>query len=125
MMQEKTTNFDSDDLNALQANLSLLATDFEILKNHLSGYTEEGIYNECLEGIREPMAEFSHMIRSGQLTLEMTAKIFDCYYLMEALARYPNNTNNARSFQSDESWNEVRQLAKEAASALEGAAKKE
>ena len=37
---------------------------------------------------------------------------------MESLARYPFATNNAEAFKSDENWNDVRKLAKEAAGAM-------
>lgn len=47
-----------DDLGNLQSNLYLLASDFESLKKYLAGYSDNGIYLECLEGVREPMANF-------------------------------------------------------------------
>jgi hypothetical protein len=117
-MIDQPNNFITD-YSTLQANLYLLATDFESLKKYLAGYTEDGIYNECLEGIREPMAEFPAIIRSGQLPAKVIAKIFECYFLMEEMARYPYPTNNVEAFKNDKGWNKVRQLAKEAADALE------
>jgi adenine-specific DNA methylase len=51
--------------------------------------------------------------------LELIAKIFDCYFMMEALARYPYPSHSAEAFKNDEAWNKVKQSAKEAADALE------
>jgi hypothetical protein len=73
---------DSDNLDVLKANLFLLATDFNDLQSYLVGYSDEGIYSECIEGIREPMATFSSIIVAQKLSLPVIAKIFDCYYLM-------------------------------------------
>jgi hypothetical protein len=107
------------DYETLQANLYLLASDFESLKAYLPGYSDEGIYLECLEGIRDPMTDFPAMILSGILPLQLIAKIFNCYFLMEQLARHPASTNNAEAFINNEWWQKLRQLAKEAADGLE------
>jgi hypothetical protein len=106
------------DIYTLQANLYLLATDVETLRTHLAGYSDFGIYQECLHGVREPMEDFADLIRSGQWPSETLAKIFECYYRMEALARYPAEANNPESFCTDKQWNEVRRLAKEAADSI-------
>ncbi|MEO9146295.1 MAG: hypothetical protein ABI237_12145 [Ginsengibacter sp.] len=97
----------------------MLACDFESLKSHWVGYSDFGVYQECLEGIREQMADFPDMILSGQLSLPAIAKVVECFCLMESLARYPNATNNEESFKNDPWWQKVRSLAKEAAQALE------
>jgi hypothetical protein len=107
------------DYGTLQANLYLASSDFNSLMTHLAGYSEFGIYQECLEGIRQPMEEFSAMIRSGELSNEVLGQLFDCYFLMENLARYPRDTNSAEAFKSSEEWDKFRVLAKSAADALE------
>jgi hypothetical protein len=107
------------EFDTLQANLYLLASDFESLKKYLEGYSEFGIYRECIYGLIEPMEDFPAMILSGKLALPAIAKIFECYYLMESLARHPADTNNEESFKNSPSWNKLRQLAKEAADMLE------
>jgi hypothetical protein len=116
---EINNNNITSDYRDLQANLYLFASDFETLKAHLAGYSEEGIYSECLEGIREPIANFPAMIESGKLPLAIIAKIFNCYYQMEALSRYPYPTNNVDAFKNNSDWQKVKYLAREIADALE------
>lgn len=111
-------NPSTPDIDTLKSNLYLLSTDFESLKGFFKGYSDPGIYSECLEAVRESMAAFPSIIKCGQFSLETIAKIFECYYLMESLARYPFTTNNAEAFKSDENWNHVRKLAKEAAGTM-------
>lgn len=115
MFSEENTNYD---FGTLKANLYLLATEFNDLKTYLAGYNDFGIYQECLYDIREPMEEFPAMIGSKKLSLETISKIFECYYLMESLARHPLSTNNEESFKNDEQWNRVRILAKQAGDLL-------
>lgn len=107
------------DFSTLQANLDLLACDFEDLKFLWKGYSDFGVYQECLSGVREQMFDFPDMILSGQLSLPAIAKVVKCFYHMESLARYPYSTNNEVSFQNDPAWQKVRELAKEAAEGLE------
>jgi len=116
-MQTNETNLICD-YSSLQANLYLLATDFEGLKTYLAGYTDEGIYSECLEGVRDSMNDFPLVIRSGKLPLSVIAQIVDFYYLMERLARLPS-TGNVEAFRNGSDWQKAKELARLAADALD------
>ena len=106
------------DYSSLQANLHLLATDFERLKTYLAGYTDEGIYSECLEGVQDSMSDFQLVIRSGKLPVQVIAQIVDFYYLMERLARLPS-TGNVEAFRYGADCQKAKELARFAADALD------
>jgi hypothetical protein len=106
------------EIKTLQANLYLLATDMSVLRTYLTGYTDFGIYQECIHAVRGEMAEFGNYLLEG-LNPGIAAAIFDCFYLMESLSRYPAQTNNEISFEHAAEWKEVRLKAKTAADLIE------
>jgi len=116
-METNETNLTTD-YSSLLANLHLLAADFEGLKTYLAGYTEEGIYSECIEGIRDSMEDFPLIVRSGKLPLPVIAQIIDFYYLMECLVR-SSSTGNVEAFKNSADWQKAKALAKLAADALD------
>jgi hypothetical protein len=108
------------DLEALTAALDMLSWSPADLRAFLppSGYTEEGVVSECVEGFREAMAGLPGLLRREALAPAVAADVVECFLLISALMD-DSVTRTAEAFAHHAQWQRVRALAGAALAVLQ------
>jgi hypothetical protein len=107
------------DLEDLRAALELLSMDYEDQRAFLppSGYSQEGVLRECVDGLRDAIAQLPSLLRDGRLAPAAAAEVLACHLFVEALMR-DSRLAAGEAFERAPEWAEARALARVAQAAL-------